>query len=133
MYIYAPNDDSIEETLKTVGLTVDEFFTKNPHLGWNFISKMISYKSCNNTGLASIETFNNSTIDCEGIVYIWNIVNIILLQCIINLMFYFHNFFKEIKALRSGSTLLGIDYTVTVLTDVPGFVEISDIVDLGNR
>ena len=48
-------------------------------------------------------------------------------------MSYFHNFFKEIKALRSGSTLLGIDYTVTVLTDVPGFVEISDIFDLGNR
>ena len=66
MYIYAPNDDAIEETLKSAGVTVDKFFTKNPYLGWNFISKMISYESCNNTGVVSVESFNNSTMDCQG-------------------------------------------------------------------
>ena len=48
-------------------------------------------------------------------------------------MFINYYFFKEIQSLTSGATLLGVDYTVIVLTDVPGFVDISHIFDLGNK
>ena len=64
MHIFAPQDSAVQEALAKVGISEDNFFTKDPLMGYNFVSKLISYDSCDIAD--EVMALDGSKINCVG-------------------------------------------------------------------
>ena len=64
MHIFAPQDYAVQEALAKVGINEDNFFTEDPLMGYNFVSKLISYDSCDLED--EVMALDGSRINCVG-------------------------------------------------------------------
>lgn len=63
--IFAPNDAAMLGATKEVGIELEDFFAANdPAIGLQFLTKLISFQSCENQ--TEILSIDSSSIKCSG-------------------------------------------------------------------